>query len=455
MLSRFAPVAQSSSLRLALVISAIFASAMLLAGAVSYVLLTNQLQARLRDDARQMTENLAATYQVAGLPELHAQIATNVATTRDYAILYLFVDASGRIVFGNFRLDQPFTGPRDLVAGRNIALPGRPGDDAERFSAYGLRIPAGWIITARNTNWIADTQGALIQSIALGLAFALLLSVSLAIFLARRSERRIAQLNTVLDRVAGGDLTVRADGLPVGRDDIARIARSINATLDRLSLTVESLRQVSNDIAHDLRTPLTRLRTRLEPLLMRDDLPDGAASEIESAVTETEEIVRAFNAVLRIAQIEGGNARPRSEPVDLAELAQAVHDMLEPVAEEQGHRFTCDTGAGPVSVIGDREMLAHAATNLVENAFRHCPAPADIRLSVGQGAGKARLSVCDNGPGIPADERDRVFRRFYRLEKSRSTEGSGLGLSLVAAIAHLHRGEVRLRDNAPGLCAEI
>jgi len=447
---------RSASLRLAMLVSVIFVVAILAAGGVSYLVLSDQLRSRLVQDARQMAENLAATYQVAGLPELHAQIATNVATTRGGENLYMFMDRTGQTVFGNFNIRAPFTGPRELVAGRDIVLPGAGAHAGQtHFAAYGLRLPAGWIITGRDTRSIASTQRILVGAFGWGLGLAMVLSVALALALARRTEARIARLNRILEEVANGDLSARFhDPRPRG-DDIGRVAGSLNEMLDRLSMTVDSLRQVSNDVAHDLRTPLTRLRNRLEPLLLQQDLPEPAAQELEQAVAEVEAIVKTFNAVLRIAQIEGGRARPRAEIVDFNDLCSTVHDMLDPVAEEMGHSLILVPAPEPVCITGDHDMLAQAVTNLVENAFHHVPPPARISLSVQVRGAKAFLLVCDSGPGIAPEERERVFRRFYRLEKSRGTPGSGLGLSLVAAIVALHGGTIDLRDNNPGLCVEM
>jgi len=437
-------------MRLAAGLSAIFTFATLSAGAISYVVLSNGLKERLAQDAQQMAENLAATYQVAGLIELHAQIQTNVATTRDYSNLYLFADLTGQIVFGNFGLRTPFTGPKELVEGVDIRLRDPPDEiRGARFAAHGVRIPTGWIIAARDTGRVTQTQAILFQSIVLGLAVALVLSVALAVVFARRSERRVARLGAMLDAVAEGDLNQRFRADPSRPDDISRVADKVDQMLDRLALSLDSLRQVSNDVAHDLRTPLMRLRARLEPLLTRHDIGQGVADEVGCAVEDLEAIQRTFDAILRIAQIEGGNAQPRRDTLDLCELAQTVHEMLEPVADEMGHSLCLD--AAPGKVVGDREMLAQALSNLVENAMRHCPAPATITITAHDGC----LGVCDTGPGIPELERDRVTRRFYRLEASRNTPGSGLGLSLVQAIMRLHGGRMVLSDNEPGLCARL
>ncbi|MDA0224471.1 MAG: HAMP domain-containing sensor histidine kinase [Proteobacteria bacterium] len=455
-LSPIRTVAASALMRQAITVSLIFTAATLLAGAVAILLLSRSLYARLDADARQMAENLAITYQLAGLTELKSQIASNAATTRDFSNLYLYVDKNQTIVFGNFNIKQPFTGSAKLVLDRDIALPGKSlNDETTTFLAYGIEIPSGWIITARDMRWITNTRNLLVRSASLGLGAALILSIILAVVLARRSENRITALNRVLDRVAKGDLSARYVSRTDPGDDIGRVAAAINRMLDQLSLTMDSLRHVSNDVAHDLRTPLTRLKTRIEPLLSRSDLPPDAAQDLELAEAEIDAIVRTFNAVLRIAQIEGGNDQVALAPVDLSQLCSTIHEMLSPVAEEMGHALTAACPNTPITVDGDREMLAQAIVNLVENAMRHCPAPAQIAMSVTGNSGIATIKICDTGPGIPEAERDKVLRRFYRLEESRNTEGSGLGLSLTAAIIRRHGGTMTLGDNAPGLCVTI
>jgi len=455
-LTRLRKLAASASMRQAIVISTIFTLTTILATAVAFVILSNGLRGRLERDARQMAENLAVTYEIAGLPELKSQIASNAATTRDFTNLFLFVDNTKSIVFGNFNLNAPFEGLRPLVLGRDIILPNTAlGDETVTYLAYGIRIRAGWIITARDMRWIGDTREFVLQSVSWGLGSALLLSIILAVAVARRNERRLSVLSRVLDRVAGGELTARYSDTANRGDDINRIAESINKTLDRLNLTVDSLRQVSNDIAHDLRTPLTRLRGRLEPLLNRTDLPEDAIEAVALAEAQLNTVGKTFDAILRIAQIEGANRQPEQTPVDAAAICRDVHEMLAPVAEEMGHHLELEPGDDAVLVRVDRDILAQALVNLVENSLRHCPAPARISLGAAYDGAKACVRVCDDGPGIPEAERANVLRRFYRLEKSRNTEGSGLGLSLVAAIVRLHHGTLTLSDNAPGLCVRM
>jgi signal transduction histidine kinase len=427
-----------------------------IAGAVSFVVLTDELRQRLQDDARLSASGLVATHQAAGLEGLQAQISTGISTNFDDSNLYLFMDESGFARVGNFSLAAPFTGARELVAGVDFT-PVSEGEtlDGQSFIVHGLKIDGGWVFAGRDTNWILDTQEILFQSIAWALGISVVLAIGVSLTLARRNERRIARISGALDRVAQGDLAARSEDRDIWQDDIGRIARSQNDMLERLTLSIESLRQVSNDVAHDLRTPLMRLRSHLEPLMMHGRLPADAEAAIVAAVGDADRIVKTFNAVLRIAQIEGGQAQLGDETVDLGSVVADVLEMLSPVAEDAGHETIGTFPQSPVLIYGDREMLGQAFQNLIANAIRHMLTPGLIDVSITRLDDKIVVSICDNGPGIPESERDNVLKRFYRLERSRKSEGNGLGLSLAAAIVRLHAGALTLKDNSPGLIVQL
>jgi signal transduction histidine kinase len=234
-------------------------------------------------------------------------------------------------------------------------------------------------------------------------------------------------------------------------DDLDRLALTFNRMLDRIAGLMESLRQVSSDVAHDLRTPLTRLRQRLEAGLA-DPRDRGAA--LEGALTDLDSILDTFAALLRIAQIESGARRAAFRPCDLAALAQTVTEAFAPSAEDN-HQSLSLIAEGPVLVDGDAELLTQMLVNLVENALRHAGPRARITVTAARLGRAAVLSVKDDGPGVPEADRERLFDRFYRLERSRSTPGSGLGLALVAAVAKLHGAEVALLPAQPGLEARV
>lgn len=437
----------SWSMRFALALSAVFALGTLTAGGLSYLLLSREMTARLSADVRATAETLALRTDAGDLQE---QVRALVRSSRDGAALYAFVDPVSGLTTGSLHLAAPFEGARRLRVGSDLPVSAATGTgNAEAYLAYGIRTDLGWVIAARDEAWVSESGEILVQSMAWSLALAALLSMALAVAIARRNERRIARMERVLDAVGAGRLDRRiADD---GNDDLAALAVRVDRMLDRLEAGVASIRQVSTDVAHDLRAPLARLRMRLEPQALSDDLPPATRHEIGSALMDIDAISGTFEAILRVARLQSGTVARRNDPVDLGALAASVHELLQATAEEAGHRLELVPSPDPVQVRGDAEMLSQALTNLVVNAIEHCPAPAKIRISAGRDGDRPVLVVADDGPGIPEPDRARVLERFVRLDASRSVPGTGLGLSLVKAIADLHQAALRLDDNAPGL----
>ncbi len=239
-------------------------------------------------------------------------------------------------------------------------------------------------------------------------------------------------------------------------DDIDLVSRQINDALERLSTLVETMRQVSSDIAHELKTPLNRLKLYIEEAGDREEAGLDAGVSIASARDEADQINATFEALLQISQIEAGARKSRFRQVNLTDVLSTIAEIYTVVAEDAGmtlvHAIDAQT---EVHIHGDRELLTQLFVNLVENAIRHCPAGAEITLRLDVDERLAVARVADTGTGIPEDEHERVFRRLYRLDKSRTTQGSGLGLSLVRAVADLHEGRVELSDNQPGLRVDV
>jgi signal transduction histidine kinase len=278
------------------------------------------------------------------------------------------------------------------------------------------------------------------------------------IFVARRVLRRIDAMTGTTQRIMAGDLSGR---LPVGRsgDELDRLAENLNAMLERIETLMMGLKEVSDNIAHDLKTPLTRLRNRAEEALARS----GSDAEYRSALDRT------FNALLMIARAESGQARGNMTDFDAAEVASGIHELYEPLAEDDGLILRVKTGPAPLH--GNRELISQALANLVENAIKYGkpvssaqPLGADavaradgreILIEARRDGGQVLLSVTDHGPGIAEADRKHAVERFVRLETSRTQPGSGLGLSLASAVATLHAGELRLRDAHPGLSATL
>jgi len=269
-----------------------------------------------------------------------------------------------------------------------------------------------------------------------------------AAIIAWRFDRRLGRVQDALGAYASGELSRR---LPVSRsgDEIDRMARGVNILLDRIAGLMETTRQVTADAAHDLKTPMTRLRHRLAEA--EGASPAEVQEVIRAAAAEAEQIIGTFEALLRLSEIEAGARRARFDRVDLSDVLETVADAYGPDAEQVAqHRI--ETKIVPkLHVQGDRELLTQAFANLVENAIRHAGKGATIRVAVAANGAGIEAVVSDNGPGVPAADRERVLRRFGRLEASRSTPGTGLGLTLVNAIADLHQARLQLSDNGPGL----
>jgi len=301
------------------------------------------------------------------------------------------------------------------------------------------------------------TRRLIIDALTWGLAITAALALGVGLLMSSRITRRIEAINQTSREIMEGDLSRRVPTTGSG-DDFDHLAENLNRMLERIEELMAVVHQVSDNIAHDLRTPLTRLRTRLE--LARGSHPEQApgevGQEIDRAIEDAEELLVTFSALLRIARLESGSSRGAFADLDLAGLVQDIVELYEPVATEQGQMLNREgQGSVPVLIRGDRDLLFQALTNLVDNAIKHTPKGSEIRLSTARCEGGAKVSVTDTGPGIPADLREKVFQRFYRTDASRSTPGSGLGLSLVRAVTDLHDARIELADNAPGLRVTI
>jgi len=291
----------------------------------------------------------------------------------------------------------------------------------------------------------------------------IVLGICGGVFVSRRVLQRIDAMTGTAQRIMAGDLTGR---LPVGRsgDELDRLAGNLNAMLERIEALMNGLKEVSDNIAHDLKTPLTRLRNRAEEALARSSSEADYRAALERTIEESDGLIRTFNALLMIARAESGQARGNMDDFDAAEVANGIYELYEPLAEDDGMTLTVKTAAAPLH--GNRELISQALANLVENAIKYgkpaasaqplgIKAAREIAIEARRDGDAVLLSVTDHGPGIPEADRKHAIERFVRLEASRTQPGSGLGLSLASAVATLHGGELRLGDARPGLVATL
>ena len=308
----------------------------------------------------------------------------------------------------------------------------------------GLRLAIG-----ADREQIDEVEQAIFDGFASAFGAVLVLGIAGGLGLSFAFLKRVETIRRTAEAIIAGDLTQRVPVRGTG-DDLDRLSHTLNRMLDRIAELMESLRHISADIAHDLKTPLSRLRQRLETSQTQAQSVEAHDAAIEGAITHIDEILTTFGALLRIAQIEAGTRRSGFRELDLSAVFSTVVDAFAPAAEDAGKRIEAKIKAA-IHVLGDRELLTQMLANLVENAIRHTPAGTRIDVSLGSDRERIVGTVTDNGPGAPPHERGRMFQRFYRLEHSRSTPGSGLGLSLVKAVADLHGIALEIRDAEPGL----
>ncbi len=356
---------------------------------------------------------------------------------------YQLQNAKGDILVGDLPKLEPVVGIRNWrrfhALNEKIELRGR-GTTAAQDS---------YLFVGTNAHEVHELRESITRSFLFGVAGSMLIVLVGGAALSFSVLRRIEAVSQTSRDIVGGDLKRRI-ALSGSQDEFDHLAESLNAMLDRIQLLMDGLRQVSTDIAHDLRTPLTRLRQRLE--LAQARAPDAAAlhAMLGDTLIEVDAILQTFSALLRIAQVESGARRASFARVDLSELLQTVAEVYQPAFDEHRQLFTVSVER-ELSITGDRELLTQLFANLLENASRHCPAASRIALSATATESNVEVIVADDGPGIPAEMREKVLQRFVRLDASRSTLGDGLGLSMAAAVAVLHDAPLQLLDNAPGL----
>jgi signal transduction histidine kinase len=361
---------------------------------------------------------------------------------------YLLQDSKGLVQAGNLPAIDPKAGVREwgeTARADNFAL--------SAIRGRGVVLPGAYLFVGWSTHQLLEMEEMVVGSFAWGLAASIVLALVGGLIMSGRLMHKIEKISMTSRSIIGEDLRQR---LPVTRadDELDHLADSINAMLDRIAALMSDLRQVTTDIAHDLRTPLTRLRQRLELAVRPDEDPALARLTLENAVVEIDSILAIFGALLHIAQIESGNRRIGFKVVTLSELLGTIAELYRPMAEENG-QILIESIEPSLQVNGERELLMQLFANLIENALRHTPRGSTISVVARRIDRCAQVSVIDNGHGIPENLRGKVLQRFFRLESSRTTVGSGLGLSMASAIVKVHDATLELADAAPGLRATV
>jgi signal transduction histidine kinase len=443
---RLPRICRTSSFQLTLLFAGLFNASALVLFAVIYwstaFYMTSQLDDAVDSDLTELRQEMPA----GGVAGIARMIEERVSQMPDGPMAYLLEDAKHRVLAGNLPAMPAVAGVFDL------AWPAAHGMNGHRrlLHARGVLLPGGaYLLVGADAGPRRDMRELVLRAFGWGFAVTLLLAFGGGVLISGGLLRRVETISRAAREIMAGNLSSR---IPIrGTDDeFDHLGASLNAMLERTEASVEAIRQVSNDIAHDLRTPLTRLRQRLDLAGRKAISVAELRAAIEHSRAEVDAVLETFGALLRIAQIEAGTPRARFVPVDLTELVESVAELYQPAVEARRQTLATDAAAG-LRVEGDRELLAQMLANLVENAVRHASHGAAITVAAKAGPQGIEIVVADNGPGIPQAEHDRVFRRFYRLEASRTSSGNGLGLSLVRAVAGLHGITIELADNAPGL----
>jgi signal transduction histidine kinase len=400
----------------------------------------------IKEDAQSLSDILERH----GIEALAAVIDARVARQRVGNLIYSLSNAKSIRLAGNLSALPRGALETPGIFEWTVEVNGRP----VRAMLMHASLPGGYdLLVGRDTARFARVEAFFVYSLAGAGGVILLVAVIGGLAIRRSLLAELHGINQTASAIVRGDLSRR---LPVsgGTDELETLAQTLNRMLDQIEHLVQGVRNVSNAIAHDLRTPLAELRARLEMLLVTKPSAEETRLEIESAVADVDRVIGIFNALLRLAQIETGARRSGFVQLDLAEVACEAVDFYQPVAELRGIALTCTCDSGIV-IVGDTLLLSQAIGNLIDNALKYVQKNGAIDVGAVICGDTVRVTVADNGPGIPPDEMPKVSERFYRGDQSRGTPGVGLGLSLVAAVATLHRGGLELTDNRPGLRATL
>jgi signal transduction histidine kinase len=442
---------RTSSFRLAVMYMVLFSLSVLVLLGFIYWTTAGFMERQTDETINAEIQGLHERYKLLGLAGLVLVINERLENDEGESSIYLLTDRNFSAIAGNLE-----AWPRAVVNTQGwFNFSYSPEDKKEEHMARGrhLLLTGGFhLLVGRDVSDRVQVQNVIIESLGWGLAITVILGLFGGVFISRSMLRRVDSINRAVREIIQGNLTRRFPVTGID-DEFDQLTRNLNDMLDRIERLMSGVRQVSDNIAHDLRSPLNRLRGRLEVALMQKQGEEEYKEAIAQTIQETDEIISTFNALLKIAQAEAGARREDFVDVDLCTLARDMAELYEPLAEEKGLDFTVDV-APCVTLPGNRHLLSQAIANLLDNAIKYTDS-GGVSLRLETGRNGPELVVADTGPGVLPELRGKVLERFQRLETSRSTPGSGLGLSLVSAVATLHDAELRLEDNQPGLRAVL
>ncbi|NYE62034.1 signal transduction histidine kinase [Duganella sp. 1224] len=403
------------------------------------------IDGKIMSQTERMLDKVNGNSREALKAEVHRLLTDGVDNDRE---IFELLDADGTALAGNLGSWPGVDQAPDLVTTTVL----RYGRSAPARLYLRPLAQGGVLIVGRDLSEEEAVREVIWRALAAGACVSLMLTIAGAMLFRRSIEARLGEIRRTAAQIEAGDLSPR---IPVtGNDEFALLNRDINRMLDRIELLMEGIRNVSNAIAHDLRTPLSRIRGRLDDALRHDMTVPRLATAAHDAIDDIDDLIRLFERLLQIAEAESGMRARLFERLDLGRVVADIGEMYEAIAEDSNITLTVDAPAS-LYVDGDRNLLASALASLLDNAIKYAGPGAVIHVRAGLHHGQAAMSVHDNGPGIPDGEREKVTQRFYRVDKSRHMPGNGLGLSIVSATAKAHDGKLVLEDCAPGLVARI
>ncbi|HXX52893.1 MAG TPA: HAMP domain-containing sensor histidine kinase [Xanthobacteraceae bacterium] len=446
---------RSTTFRLALISIAMFGAMVIALFGYVYWSTTNFVLSRSDHAIEAERATLRNVYETGGRDGLTRAIEQRDAEARLEGGIYLLADGSFAPVAGNIKKwPSALKAEGQWVDFKAEALNAKPGDGQAVFRARSEILPDGFhLLVGKDISDLSRFANKISTALIIALLLIFILAAVASVSVTRRTVGRIESINATSRAIMESGLGRRIP-LRGTQDEWDHLAHNLNSMLERIEALMAEVRQVSDNVAHDLRTPLTRMRARLEKASVEKGDHDQDQPLISQTMADLDDVLRMFSSLMRISQIETTSATSAFRMVNLAEIATQVVELFDAAAESKGGRVEALVNA-PVLVIADRDLLFDAVANLVDNAIKHGRVGGLVTVSVDRKDGEAVILVSDDGPGIPATEFEYVFKRFYRLERSRRTPGNGLGLSLVAAVARLHGVHITLSDNVPGLRVEL
>jgi signal transduction histidine kinase len=442
---------RSTTFRLALISIAVFGAMVIALFAYVYWSTTKFVLSRSDSAIEAERAMLRDIYDRGGRNALTEAIEQRDAVARFQGGIYLLADGSFAPIAGNLSVWPPaLKGDAEWAEFKSEPLNAKAGSGPALLRARAENLPDGsHLLVGRDVSDLGRFADEIYAALATATLLIFLLAAVASISVTRRTVGRIESINATSRAIMKSGLGTRIP-LHGTEDEWDHLAQNLNSMLERIEALMAEVKQVSDNVAHDLRTPLTRMRARLEKAGIEKGGRDHEQSLISETIADLDDVLRMFSSLTRISQIETTNKTSAFRTVDLGEIATQVAELFDAAAESKGGRVEV-IGNQSVPVIADRDLLFDAVANLVDNAVKHGRAGGRVIVSTDKIDGEAIISVADQGPGIPATEFEHVFKRFYRLERSRRTPGNGLGLSLVAAVARVHGAQITLSDNEPGL----